>query len=140
MDSVDSRPLDAGAVTLQMTKNEFVGTVLDNLRRVPHVTGVNNHMGSLLTRHPGHMRWLMETLHHQGGLFFADSRTTKATVALQVAEETGVPGIRRNVFLDNSPDKNDIAFQLDRLVALAQEQGTALAPSHRDAKSSKPSL
>ena len=130
MDSVDGRPLDAGAVTLQMTKHEFVTTVLDNLRRVPHVSGVNNHMGSLLTRHPGHMRWLMETLRQQGGLFFVDSRTTRATVALQVADENGVPGIRRNVFLDNSLDKKDIAFQFDRLVALAREQGSALAIGH----------
>jgi polysaccharide deacetylase 2 family uncharacterized protein YibQ len=51
-------------------------------------------------------------------------------VALQVAEENGVPGIRRNVFLDNSLDKKDIAFQFDRLVALAREQGTALAIGH----------
>ncbi|VAW78584.1 Putative periplasmic protein YibQ, distant homology with nucleoside diphosphatase and polysaccharide deacetylase, partial [hydrothermal vent metagenome] len=81
MDSVDGRPLDEGAVTLAMTESEFVGTVLDNLRRVPHVIGINNHMGSLLTRHPGHMRWLMEAIHRQGGpLFFVDSRTTKATV------------------------------------------------------------
>ena len=130
MDSVDGRPLDAGAVTLQMTEHEFVGTVLENLRRVPHVTGVNNHMGSLLTRHPGHMRWLMETLQRQGGLFFVDSRTTTATVAQQVADETGIPGIRRNVFLDNSLDKKDIAFQFDRLVALAREQGSALAIGH----------
>jgi polysaccharide deacetylase 2 family uncharacterized protein YibQ len=130
MDSVDGHPLDEGAVTLEMTETEFVGTVLDNLQRVPHVIGVNNHMGSLLTRHPGHMRWLMEAIRHQGALFFVDSRTTKATVALQVAEENGVPGIRRNVFLDNSLDKKDIAFQFDRLVALAREQGTALAIGH----------
>jgi polysaccharide deacetylase 2 family uncharacterized protein YibQ len=130
MDSVDGRPLDDGAVTLAMTRSEFVGTVLDNLRRVPHAVGVNNHMGSLLTRHPGHMRWLMEVMRRQGALFFVDSRTTRATVALQVAEENGVPGIRRNVFLDNSLNEKDIAFQFDRLVALAREQGTALAIGH----------
>jgi len=130
MDSVDGRPLDDGAVTLEMTEIEFIDTVLDNLRRVPHVTGINNHMGSLLTRHPGHMRWLMEAMRRQGALFFVDSRTTKSTVALQVAEENGVPGIRRNVFLDNSLDKESIAIQFDRLVALAQEQGSALAIGH----------
>lgn len=130
MDSVDGRPLDNGAVTLEMTESEFVSTVLDNLRRVPHVIGVNNHMGSLLTRHPGHMRWLMEAMRRQGTLFFVDSRTTKATVALQVAAENGIPGIRRNVFLDNEPNEKDIALQFDRLVALAREQGTALAIGH----------
>ncbi len=130
MDSVDGRPLDAGAVTLPMTESQFVRTVVDDLERVPHVTGVNNHMGSLLTRHPGHMRWLMEAMQRYGPLFFVDSRTTKATVALQVAGENGIPGIRRNVFLDNSLDEKDIAFQFDRLVALAREQGTALAIAH----------
>ncbi len=130
MDSVDGRPLDAGAVTLQMTQREFMSTVLDGLARVPHAQGVNNHMGSLLTRHPGHMRWLMEVMRQYGALYFVDSRTTTATVALQVADENGVPAIRRNVFLDNSPDEKDIAFQFDRLVALAREQGTALAIGH----------
>lgn len=130
MDSVDGRPLDDGAVTLEMTRSQFVATVLDNLSRVPHVIGVNNHMGSLLTRHPGHMRWLMEAMHRQDPMFFVDSRTTAATVALQVAEENGIPGIRRNVFLDNSPDEKDIAFQFDRLVALAREHGSALALGH----------
>ncbi len=130
MDSVDGRALDNGAVTLEMTESQFVRTVLDNLERVPHVIGVNNHMGSLLTRHPGHMRWLMEAMRRQEPLFFVDSRTTKATVALQVAEENGIPAIRRNVFLDNEADEKAIALQFDRLVALARKQGTALAIGH----------
>jgi len=72
----------------------------------------------------------MEAMQRQGPLFFVDSRTTRATVALQVAEENGIPGIRRNVFLDNSPDKKDIVIQFSRLVALAHEQGSALAIGH----------
>ena len=65
-------------------------------------TGVNNHMGSLLTRHPGHMLWLMRTLqqHGENPLFFVDSRTTVATVARRLAVENGVPNTDRNVFLD----------------------------------------
>ncbi len=130
MESVDGRPLDAGAVTLAMTENEFVSTVLDDLGRVPHAIGVNNHMGSLLTRHPGHMRWLMEAMQRRSPLFFVDSRTTKATVALQVAEENGIPATRRNVFLDDSMDPKDITIQFHRLIVLAHEQGSALAIGH----------
>ena len=130
MESVDGRPLDAGAVTLAMTENEFVRTVLDDLGRVPHASGVNNHMGSLLTRHPGHMRWLMEAMQQRGPLFFVDSRTTKATVALQLAEENGIPATRRNVFLDDSRDPEAITLQFHRLIALAREQGSALAIGH----------
>lgn len=130
MESVDGRPLDAGAVTLAMTENEFVSTVLDDLGRVPHAIGVNNHMGSLLTRHPGHMHWLMEAMQRRSPLFFVDSRTTKATVALQVAEENGIPATRRNVFLDDSMDPKDITIQFHRLIVLAHEQGSALAIGH----------
>ncbi|HHJ13410.1 MAG TPA: divergent polysaccharide deacetylase family protein [Gammaproteobacteria bacterium] len=130
MASVDQRPLDAGAVTLEMTRGEFERTVLDGLARVPHAVGINNHMGSLLTRHPGHMRWLMELMRARGGLFFVDSRTTRHTVALKTAREQGVAGTRRHVFLDNSLAVRDIDAQFDRLLRLAREQGSALAIGH----------
>lgn len=131
MDSVDGRRLDTGAVTLDMTERQFIARVQDNLASVPHVTGINNHMGSLLTRHPGHMLWLMrEIRHQQAPLIFVDSRTTVATVARRVAEENDVPSTDRNVFLDNEPDEERIAFQFRRLLRLAHTQGTALAIGH----------
>jgi polysaccharide deacetylase 2 family uncharacterized protein YibQ len=84
MDSVDGRRLDAGAVTLNMTHKEFARVVEANLAAVPYVQGINNHMGSLLTRHPGHMLWLMEELQRHPRMFFVDSRTTVATVARRI--------------------------------------------------------
>ena len=130
MDSVDGRPLDDGAVTLDMTREEFVRTVQFNLAVVPHAVGINNHMGSLLTRHPGHMYWLMQEILRYPPLFFVDSRTTVETVARRVAIENGVPSTDRNVFLDNEVDPGRIAYQLRRLVRLARSQGTALAIGH----------
>jgi polysaccharide deacetylase 2 family uncharacterized protein YibQ len=130
MDSVDGRPLDAGAVTLDMTERQFVTTVQANLALLPHAVGINNHMGSLLTRHPGHMVWLMRALQARQPMFFVDSRTTVATVARQVALESGVPTVDRNVFLDNDLDEEKIAFQFNRLLALARKQGSALAIGH----------
>jgi polysaccharide deacetylase 2 family uncharacterized protein YibQ len=130
MESVDRRPLDEGAVTLDMTRRQFFATVRSGLAAVPHVTGINNHMGSLLTRHPGHMLWLMQLMRAEGPLFFVDSRTTVATVARRVALENRVPTIDRNVFLDNHLDVEEIGFQLRRLVSLARKQGTALAIGH----------
>jgi len=130
MDSVDGRRLDAGAVTLDMTEKQFAATVAADLGAVPYVTGINNHMGSLLTRHPGHMLWLMRAMQQQAGLFFVDSRTTVATVAKRVAMENAVPSTERNVFLDNELGADAIAFQFERLLALARKQGTALAIGH----------
>jgi polysaccharide deacetylase 2 family uncharacterized protein YibQ len=130
MDSVDARPLDPGAVTLDMTRNQFVATVEANLAAVPYVQGVNNHMGSLLTRHPGHMLWLMQEMRRHAPLFFVDSRTTVATVARQVAYENGIPSTDRNVFLDHRQEVGEIDRQFDRLLGLARKYGSALAIGH----------
>ncbi len=130
MESVDGRRLDAGAVTLDMTERQFLSTVEADLRSVPHAIGINNHMGSLLTRHPGHMLWLMRVMQQQAPLVFVDSRTTVATVARRIALEKGVPNTERNVFLDNELGAEAIAFQFERLLRLAEKQGTALAIGH----------
>jgi uncharacterized protein len=133
MDSVDGRRLDAGAVTLNMTRREFVDVVEANLAAVPYVQGVNNHMGSLLTRHPGHMLWLMRELQRHG-LFFVDSRTTVATVARQVAFENDIPSTERNVFLDNELGRQQLDYQFDRLLRLARKYGSAVAIGHPHAQ------
>lgn len=130
MQSMEQRRLDAGGLTLHMTRRQFEATLAEDLARVPHVQGVNNHMGSLLTRHPGHMLWLMEALRDRGGLFFIDSRTTLHTVARQLAFEQGIPSLSRDVFLDNSPDIEAINAQFDHLLALARRQGAAVAIGH----------
>ena len=87
-------------------------------------------MGSLLTRHPGSMAWLMQAIGSRGDLFFVDSRTTAATVAEQLAGEFGIPNIRRKVFLDNERDSDAIDAQFRRLLALARRDGTALGIGH----------
>lgn len=131
MDSVDGRQLDQGAVTLDMSESQVMATVNQGLDAVPHVSGINNHMGSLLTRHPGHMLWLMHALRGRGGdLYFVDSRTTVATVARQIARENGVPSIERDVFLDNDIDLHAIRSEFNRLIALANKQGFAVAIGH----------
>ena len=130
MDSIDGRRLDAGAVTLNMTHREFASVIETNLADVPYVQGVNNHMGSLLTQHPGDMRWLMQELRRHPSLFFVDSRTTVDTVARQVAHENGVPTTDRNVFLDDRLDARDINYQFDRLLRLARKYGSAVAIGH----------
>ncbi|MDT8386959.1 MAG: divergent polysaccharide deacetylase family protein [Thiogranum sp.] len=130
MDSVDGRRLDAGAVTLDMTERQFAQVVQESLASVPFAVGINNHMGSLLTRHPGHMLWLMQAMRREGPLLFVDSRTTAATVARRLAVENDVPSLDRDVFLDHSLLEVDIAFQFRRLLRLARENGTALAIGH----------
>ena len=130
MATVDHRPLDPGGVTLDMTQSQFLETLQEDLAAVPHVSGINNHMGSLLTRHPGHMMWLMHEMRRHDRLFFVDSRTTVDTVARRMAEEHGVPSVDRDVFLDSDPDLEAVRFQFRRLLALARRNGSATAIGH----------
>lgn len=130
MEATQGEPLGPGGVTLHMTHTEFVRTVEQNLSAVPHVAGINNHMGSLLTRHPGHMRWLMEAMQRHPQLFFIDSRTTHRTVAQQLAREHGIRTSRRDVFLDDDPAPDAVAYQFERLIAIAKRNGVAIGIGH----------
>ena len=118
-----------GGIWLESALSEVSGLLTEDLASVPYAVGVNNHMGSMLTRHPGHMTWLMEELDRRK-LFFVDSFTTPSSVALQMAHETGVPAVRRNVFLDANPDEDAVMEEFDRLLVLARERGYAVAIGH----------
>ena len=134
MQAVNEEPREAGELTLDMTRTQFIQTLQGDLAAVPHASGINNHKGSLLTRHPGHMAWLMQDMERQGGLFFVDSRTTVATVARQLATEYRIPTIDRKVFLDNEQTAGAIQTQFRRLLAIARRDGTALGIAHPHAE------
>jgi polysaccharide deacetylase 2 family uncharacterized protein YibQ len=122
--------VEANRMTLDMSRSSFAATFDAAFESVPHAIGINNHRGSLLTRHPGHMQWLMEELLEHDGLFFVDSFTTAESVALQIASELGVHATRRDVFLD--PDKTSLTLhrEFERLKSIARKRGSAIAIGH----------
>ncbi len=122
--------LGPGGLTLHMTEREFRDTLEAGLESVPHVMGVNNHMGSLLTQHPGAMHWLMQVLKDYRRLYFIDSRTSLRSVAQQLAREHGLAHGRRDIFLDNIRTQKAIRAQLQLLVDKAQACGAAVGIGH----------
>lgn len=130
MQAIGENNLGKGGLTLDMSQQHFLSTLKENLNAVPHISGINNHMGSLLTQHPCYMNWLMAVLSERNDLFFVDSRTTEHTVAYQMATEYKIPSINRNVFLDNIRSEAAISRQFDRLIKLAKRNGTAVAIGH----------
>lgn len=123
-------PLEPGGIVLDMSRAQFASTFADNVAAVPHAIGINSHRGSLLTRHPGHMGWLMEEITQRGDLFFVDSYTTPASIALQLAREAGVPALRRDVFLDPDREQETLQREFTRLKALARDRGFATGIGH----------
>ena len=121
--------LEPGGVSLDTNQQTMWDIVTDDLDWLPFVEGVNNHRGSLLTRHPGHMRWLMDILASRD-LFFVDSRTTPLTVALQLAEEHAVSATRRDIFLDHELNENAIRQALARAIDIALNKGSVVVIAH----------
>ncbi len=126
---LDTFYLGPGALKDKMTEQEFKQSVRRSIASVPHIKGVNNHMGSLITSQKTKMKWLMDEL-SKTKLFFVDSRTTVKTVAEQIANQYHIQNTRRNVFLDHELNLPAIEFQFNRLVKLAKKNGFAVAIGH----------
>jgi polysaccharide deacetylase 2 family uncharacterized protein YibQ len=130
MQSIHYADTGPGGLTMEMSRGELLSSFRRSLAAVPHAVGINNHMGSLLTQHPGHMQWLMQAISRQGDLFFVDSFTVATSVAHRIATEHWVPNMKRDVFLDNQRSVAAIDRQFQRLLRTAQDTGLALAIAH----------
>lgn len=131
LEAVDHEgPAEPGGITLDMSRGAFHDAFKSALESVPHAAGVSSHRGSLLTRHPGHMQWLMEEIAAMDGLFFVDSYTTHESVAMQMAAESGIAATRRHVFLDNNRSSEALEQAFERLMRAAEQRGVAVAIGH----------
>ncbi|MGI9308307.1 MAG: divergent polysaccharide deacetylase family protein [Gammaproteobacteria bacterium] len=125
-----SQSAGPGQISLDSSHAQLNELLQQNIDAIPHIQGINTHMGSLVTRHPGHMRWLMEAIDDYGNLFFVDSFTTPSSVGFQLALEQGVPATRRHIFLDNVQNRKEIDFQFERLLKRARRDGYAVGIGH----------
>lgn len=129
MSNTAGKKLDAGALTDSMNREQLVDTLRKNIAAIPYVSGVNNHMGSLLTQQADPMHWLMSELIEQK-LFFIDSRTSANSLAFEIARDYALPSLKRDVFLDHQRDLAFIEGQFDQLLRIAHKRGWALAIGH----------
>lgn len=134
MQAVSGVASSPGELTVGMSGEDLRARLAEALGRVPQAIGVNNHTGSLLTAQPVPMHTLMQEIRSRG-LFFLDSRTTAATVAEAVALASGVPALRRDVFLDHVVHPQEIARQFERALGIARAQGHAVVIAHPHAAS-----
>ncbi len=122
--------LGPGALKQAMSRKELIETLHAGLMSVPTAIGINNHMGSLLTRQHQPMSWLMQEINLHHDLFFIDSRTTAATLAANLAKQHHVPHLSRDIFLDNVVSPEAIQVQFKKLIKIAQKYGAAVAIGH----------
>ena len=127
---LDDEVLEPLGIGLDMSRQEFSNTFELALTSVPHAIGVNGHRGSMLTRHPGHMQWLMDEINARDNLFFVDSFTTPASIAMKIASEAGVDARKRDIFLDSDREPETVAREFERMKRLAHKHGSVVAIGH----------
>ncbi len=121
--------LGSGAITAGMSKRQVRETMLSDLEEVPFVTGINNHMGSKVTKREDIMREVL-TVAKEKNLLVLDSRTTEATVIPKIARELDIRVVKRDVFLDEINSVAHVKKQLRKLAAEAVNKGSAIGIGH----------
>jgi polysaccharide deacetylase 2 family uncharacterized protein YibQ len=129
MSNVHNRPLGQSGLKESMAEGHFKQVLNTSLDSLPNIRGMNNHMGSLLTQKSKPMQWVMEALQKRA-LYFIDSRTTADSVAWETAQIFNIPSLKRDVFLDHTPENNAIDKQFNELIAIAKRRGYAIAIGH----------
>jgi len=101
----------------------------EDLKQLPSIAGVNNHMGSKATGDKTLMRIIFKELKKKG-LFFVDSMTARNSVCAKLADEMDLAFGKRDVFLDNVNTKEAIIKQIMLLAQKARHKGYAVAIGH----------
>lgn len=92
-----------GALLLGMSDQQIKDEVDRDINAIPHLSGVNNHMGSKFMEDETKVDIVFRQIKKRN-LFFVDSRTTPLTRGPKIARKLGLRFISRKVFIDNDND------------------------------------
>jgi hypothetical protein len=129
MEPREPRNLGKGGLYTWMTDYEISETLDENLRSIPYIKGVSNHMGSAFTEDERAMHVLISGL-KKHGLFFLDSLTTPKSVGVKLAKAQGIKVLSRDIFLDEKDNPAYIEAQWKKLIKIAKKRGYAIAQAH----------
>lgn len=124
--SVDPGP---SAIKPDMHTYEIEALVKKNLAELGPVSGINNHEGSLITATQSAIGAVLDVCKEEG-IFFLDSRTNAETKAPIAARERGMTIYERDIFLDNTQDRDDIIAMINKGLAVADKKGHAVMIGH----------
>ncbi len=117
------------ALLSSMSYEIFHKTVNEVLDTIPHIKGVNNHMGSYLTTLALQMDWLFVELKKKN-LFFIDSKTTSKSICKYRAKLRDISFAENRSFIDHIPTEEAIVKQISVLLKFAKKTGKAIGIGH----------
>jgi len=118
-----------GALLTDMTPEELIRQLEQNLDSVPLIKGVNNHMGSRMTAMSAGMYQILSAVKKRN-LFFIDSLTTEDSICHSCARLLQIPFAQRDVFIDHVQTPVFIRQQLLLLIRTAENYGEAIGIGH----------
>ncbi len=119
-----------GVLMVGQTKEDILKNLERNIKAVPNIIGINNHMGSKFTENHELMELVLRKMHSEG-LFFIDSLTSPDSQGYPIAKEIGMKTARRDYFLDDKrKGKEYVTQQLARLVEKSEKDGVAIGICH----------
>lgn len=117
------------AILTGMSKEIVEKEIESAINDIPYAVGINNHMGSKATADGELMSFVVDTVKTKK-LYFVDSVTTGKSTAYKLAKEKGVRTNKRDVFLDNTNDKEYVKERLWELIYRAKRKGYAIGIGH----------
>lgn len=129
MEAKTPHKLGKGGLYTWMTDEEIQETLEADIKSIPHISGVSNHMGSAFTEDERAMAVVMSVI-NEHGLFFLDSLTTSNSVSEMVAAMRKVKILKRDIFLDNEDDPDYIRSQWDKAIKRAMKKGYVIVLAH----------
>ncbi|NLJ45288.1 MAG: hypothetical protein GX430_01840 [Treponema sp.] len=129
MEALGGEDPGPGAIRLGMDDLEVAAVIAENLATVPGAAGMNNHMGSAVSRDSRLMEAVLEAA-RASGLYYLDSLTVSDSVLHSVASRLNLKTWERDVFLDNYPERAAMLKQLDEGVKRAEKKGLSVMIGH----------
>lgn len=119
----------AEALFLCMSDKEIRRQLEENLKGVPHVSGVNNHMGSRFMADEKKLEVVLKVLRNKN-LFFIDSYTSRDTKGKKVARKIGLKFAGRDIFIDNKCNYTDTLEIIKKAIGKRNNWHTLIIIGH----------
>lgn len=129
MEALGGEDPGPGAIRLGMSGGKIAETTRANLEEMPQVSGINNHMGSAVTRSEDALEPVLE-LAKSRGIYYLDSLTAPDTATAVLCRQYSMPYWERDVFLDNSGDRQSILNALEEGKKIARSRGASVMIGH----------
>jgi len=113
----------------EMTEQQVKDILNQFLNSLQEAKGVNNHMGSLISRDSSKLYQIFTVLKRKQ-LYYLDSKVISDSKACKIAKKLGIVCFQRDVFIDNKEDKDYIKNQIRKGIKIAQKKGYSIIIGH----------